>query len=600
VHDVSAPGLDYGLIGNGRIAALIDSNGRIVWWCFPRFDGNPVFSRLLSGDEDKGYTDVVLQNQIRAESSYERNTAIITTTLTDSEGGCVRITDFAPRFVHYGRIFHPVQIVRRIEPVSGLPRIRIRVRPTFHYGIPATDRTIGSSHIRYRGGTEVIRVTTDAPLWYVAEETPFALTGPITLVFGADEPLESAIETTARRFEYETRLWWQSWVRTLAIPYEWQSAVIRAAISLKLCTFDDTGAIVAALTTSIPESPNSGRTWDYRYCWLRDAYFVVQALNHLGNTNSMEAYLDYLTTAVQKAGPLRPVYGIIPGQSLEEWVASDLAGFEGHGPVRVGNAAAEQHQHDVYGSIILAAQQMFVDERLERMGDIALFRRLEQHGELAWRLALQPDAGIWEYRGRWRVHTHSAAMCWVACDRLSSIAQTLGLPIEAETWRERARELRAEVLERAWNPKRGAFTAAFGSDELDASSLLLAEIGLVSPSDPRFISTCEVIERELSRSGHIMRYTANDDFGTPESAFLICRFWLADALAAIGRPAQARDHFSDLLRYRNAYGLMSEDVDPVSGRLWGNLPQTYSMAGIVITAKRLSKGWEQAWSLASL
>jgi len=597
---MNGSGLEYGVIGNGRVAALIDGNGRIVWWCFPRFDGNPVFSRLLAGDEDKGYTDVVLHNQVRAESNYERNTAIITTVLTDSEGGAVRITDFAPRFVLFDRMFHPTQIFRRIEPISGLPRIRIRVRPTFQYGLPATARTLGSSHIRYRGSSEVIRVTTDAPLSYVAEETPFALTRPITLVFGPDEPLESAIETTARRFEYETRRWWQQWVRTLAIPYEWQSAVIRAAISLKLCTFEDTGAIVAALTTSIPEAPNSGRTWDYRYCWLRDAYFVVQALNYLGNTNSMEAYLDYLTNAVQKPGPLRPVYGIVPGQSLEERVAENLAGFEGQGPVRVGNAAADQHQHDVYGSVILAAQQMFVDERLERMGDVALFRRLEKHGELAWRLALQPDSGIWEFRGRWRVHTHSAAMCWVACDRLSSIAQILGLPTEAECWRERARELREEILKRAWNPKRGAFTAAFDSDELDASSLLLAEIGLVAPSDPRFISTCEVIERELSRSGHIMRYVADDDFGTPESAFIICRFWLADALAAIGRTSEARDHFVDLLRYRNTYGLMSEDVDPVTGRLWGNLPQTYSMAGIVITAKRLSKGWEQAWSLASL
>jgi GH15 family glucan-1,4-alpha-glucosidase len=599
VHDVSAPGLDYGLIGNGRIAALIDGNARIVWWCFPRLDGNPVFSRLLSGDEDKGYTDVVLQDQVRAESSYERNTAIISTVLTDAHGGSVRITDFAPRFTLYGRIFHPAQIFRRIEPLSGLPRIRIRVRPTFQYGVPATARTLGSSHIRFAGGTDVVRVTTDGPLSYLAEETPFALIKPITLVFGPDEPFESGVETTGRHFEHETRQWWLKWVRALAVPYEWQSAVIRSAITLKLCTFEDTGAIVAALTTSIPEAAGSGRTWDYRFCWLRDAYFVVQALNHLGNTSSMEAYLDYLTNAIQKSGPLRPVYGIVPSQHLDEWTAKDLAGFEGHGPVRVGNAAAEQHQHDTYGSIILASQQMFVDERLERMGDVSLFRRLEQHGELAWRLALQPDAGIWEYRGRWRVHTHSAAMCWVACDRLSSIANALGLPSEAETWSERARALREEILKQAWHPKRGAFTAAFGSTELDASSLLLAEIGLVAPSDPRFISTCEVIERELTRSGHIMRYTANDDFGTPESAFVICRFWLADALAAIGRTAEARDHFVDLLRYRNTFGLMSEDIDPVTGRLWGNLPQTYSMAGIVITAKRLSKGWEQAWSHGS-
>ena len=596
---MNAPGLDYGLIGNGRIAALVDTNGRIVWWCFPRFDANPAFSRLLAGKEEKGFTDVVLQNQVRSESGYVRNTAIISTILTDSDGASVRITDFAPRFTQFGRMFHPAQIFRRIEPVSGIPRVRIRVRPTFDYGVPARSRTQGSSHVRYAGADEVLRITTDAPLSYVVEETPFALTRPITLVFGPDEPFESGVEATARRFEHETRRYWLEWVRGLSIPFEWQSAVIRAAVSLKLCTFEDTGAIVAAHTTSIPESANSGRTWDYRFCWLRDAYFVVQALNHLGKTRSMEAYLDYLTNATAADGPLRPVYGIVPGQGLEEWTAPDLEGYEGHGPVRVGNAASDQHQHDVYGSIVLAAQQMFVDGRLDRMGDVTLFRRLEQLGELAWRLALQADAGLWEFRGRWRIHTHSAAICWVACDRLSKIAALLGLPTDSEKWLDRARRLREEILSQAWHPKRKAFTAAFGSEELDASSLLLAEIGLVKPDDPRFIATCETLERELIREGHVMRYTAKDDFGLPESAFVICRFWLADALAAIGRVSDARDHFCDLMRFRNPYGLMSEDIDPASGRLWGNLPQTYSMAGIIITAKRLSQDWEQAWSHAS-
>ncbi len=596
---MSAPGLDYGLIGNGRIAALVETNGRIVWWCFPRFDGNPVFSRLLAGSEEKGFTDVMLQDQVRCESSYETNTAIITTVLTDADGGSVRITDFAPRFTQFGRLFQPPQIFRRIEPLSGMPRIRIRVRPTFHYGVPASSRTIGSSHMRFAGGDEVLRVTTDAPVSYLAEEATFALNRPVTLVFGPDEPFQSGVDTTARHFEHETRRHWLEWVRSLSVPYEWQSAVIRAAIALKLCTFDDTGAIVAAHTTSIPESAGSGRTWDYRFCWLRDAYFVVQALNHLGKTRSMEAYLEYLTNAVEKDGPLRPVYGIVPGQGLEEWTAPNLVGFEGHGPVRVGNAAADQHQHDVYGSIVLASQQMFIDERLERMGDVTLYRRLEKLGEIAWRVALQADAGLWEFRGRWRVHTHSAAMCWVACDRLSKMATLVGLPGDAETWRYRAHTLREEILRQAWHPKRKAFTAAFGSEELDASALLLAEIGLVAPDDPRFVATCELMERELIRSGHVMRYTAKDDFGSPESAFVICRFWLADALAAIGRVSEARDHFQDLMRYRNPYGLMSEDIDPATGRLWGNLPQTYSMAGVVITARRVSKSWEQAWSLGS-
>jgi GH15 family glucan-1,4-alpha-glucosidase len=596
---VKSSGLDYGLIGNGRIAALVDRGGRIVWWCFPSFDADPVFCRLLAGEEEKGFTDVVLLDQVRAEAAYERNTAMIVTMLTDAEGGSIRITDFAPRFDLYGRMFHPAQIVRRIEPVSGHPRIRIRVRPTFNYGVPPASRTLGSSHVRYAGADGVLRLTTDAPLSYVAEETAFVLTRPVTLVFGPDEPFESAVEATARRFEEETRSHWQSWVRSLAIPFEWQDAVIRAAITLKLCSFEDTGAIIAAHTTSVPESPGSGRTWDYRYCWLRDAYFVVQALNHLGATNTMVAFLDYITNVAERDGRLKPVYGIVPSRPLDEWIAPDLAGFEGHGPVRVGNAAAEQLQHDVYGSVILAAQQMFVDERLQRMGDRTLFQRLERLGEQAWRLALEPDSGIWEFRGRWRTHTHSAALCWAACDRLARIAERLAIPDAAAHWHDRSESLRRHILREAWHPRRGAFTAAFGTEELDASVLLMAEIGLVTPEDPRFIATCDVIQRELSRGGHLMRYTAADDFGTPESAFVICRFWLADALAAIGRLEEARNHLEDLLAQRNSFGLLSEDIAPATGRLWGNLPQTYSMAGLIITAKRLSHSWEQAWARAS-
>jgi GH15 family glucan-1,4-alpha-glucosidase len=280
---------------------------------------------------------------------------------------------------------------------------------------------------------------------------------------------------------------------------------------------------------------------------------------------------------------------------LDEWIAPELAGFEGHGPVRVGNAAAGQAQHDVYGSVVLAAQHMFLDERLERMGDLALFRALERHAEEAWRLALVPDAGIWEYRGTQRIHTHSASMCWAACHRVGHIARLIGLPSESERWLERATRLRAEILERSWHPARGAFTAGPGTEALDASVLLMAELGIVSPSDPRFLATIDVIERELIRGGHVMRYTAADDFGDPDSAFVICRFWLIDALWAVGRRAEARAHLDDLFAHLNPFGLLSEDIDPHTGRLWGNLPQTYSMAGICISATRLSRKWEEAW-----
>jgi GH15 family glucan-1,4-alpha-glucosidase len=588
--------LDLALIGNCRTAALVDPVGRIVWWCFPRFDSNPIFCRLLAGDEEKGFCDVVLNDLVDARSAYVRNTAILETELTDKQGGRLRITDFAPRFQRYERTFHPPQLVRRITPLAGQPRITIRVRPTEAYGRPMSDLSIGSNHIRYQGAGTVIRLNTDAPLSYVAQETTFPLTRPMTLVLGPDEPFRSAFEATASEFEEHTRNYWLHWTRTLAIPYEWQNEVMRAAITLKMCSFEETGGIVAAHTTSIPEAANSGRNWDYRYCWLRDAYFVTQALNKLGATDTMEAYLNYIMTIVTETdAPLRPVHSVVPGESLFEEIAPNLAGFLGQGPVRVGNQAAEQHQHDVYGSAILAATQMFIDERLPRMGDAALYRRLEPLGERAMRLALKPDAGIWEYRGRERIHTHSVSICWAACDRLAQIGRRLGNHERALLWAERAASLREEIFTRAWRDDKKAFVGAFEGDELDASVLLLAELGLIAADDPRFVSTCEAIGRDLMRSGRIMRYTARDDFGWPETAFLVCNFWYIDALAEIGRRDEARELFSDLLERRNAFGIFSEDIHPETGVLWGNIPQTYSMAAIIDSAMRLSIKWEAAW-----
>jgi len=437
-----------------------------------------------------------------------------------------------------------------------------------------------------------VRLTTDAPLSYVENEASFVLTRPVHMVFGTDEPFDGALETTCRDFCERTRDYWQEWVRRLAFSIDWQDEIIRAAITLKLCNYEETGAIVAALTTSIPEGPGSGRTWDYRYCWMRDAFFVVSALNRIGATRTMEDFISYiLTIATGRADALRPLYGVVHTDSLEERTAEALAGYGGDGPVRIGNAAVNQDQHDVYGSIIMAATPMFFDRRLPRPGDAALFRVLEPLGEQAARLALVPDAGIWEYRGRKRVHTHSAAMCWAGCQRLEAIATHLGLADRAQYWGAIANRLGAEVLLGAWNPKRKAFSGAFGSDDLDASALLLAELGLIASDDPRFVSTVEAIEGELRRDFHVMRYAAADDFGKPETAFLICRFWLIDAKWEIGRREEARDMFVDALRLRNRYGLLSEDVHPVSGKLWGNFPQTYSMSGLILSAIKLSRSW---------
>jgi len=594
----SAQHLDLALIGNSCAGALVDSGARIVWWCFPHFDSDPVFSRLVAGDEEKGFCDIVLERSVSAESRYLRNTAIVETILTDSAGGKLRVSDFAPAFYRFEREYRPPQIIRRIEPVAGLPRVTIRVRPTHDYGLATTNVVVGSNHIRYIGGVNVLRLTSDAPLSYIVNEIAFPLTRPVNLIFGQDDPFLSAIDATSREFLDRTRDYWHDWARYLAVPFEWQSAVVRAAITLKLCSFKETGAIIAAHTTSIPEAPSSSRNWDYRYCWLRDAYFVVDALNRLGATQTMESYIHYITTIATDANTIQPVHGIVPFSSLTESVAPNLKGFLGHGPVRIGNQAASQTQNDVYGSVVLAATQMFVDERLPKMGDESLYRMLEALGKRAIAVAFDPDAGLWEYRTCARAHTYSATLCWAACDRLGRIARRLNIADHAEYWEAQAHALRERILSEAWDERLGTVTGAFGEPVLDASVLLISELGLLPPSDVRFVKTCATIGRELTRNGRIMRYVAPDDFGAPETSFLACNFWYMDALRQIGRAEEAREMFESVLANRNAYGLLSEDIHPETGELWGNLPQSYSMAGIINTATRLSSSWEEAWARA--
>ncbi|HSD59804.1 MAG TPA: glycoside hydrolase family 15 protein [Burkholderiales bacterium] len=592
--------LDLGLIGNCSVGALVDPQGEIVWACLPRFDGDAVFCSLLRGErrpDDIGFMAVDLLDFARSEQAYLTNTAILVTRLHDSRGGAVEITDFAPRFRQFGRMFRPMMLVRRIRRVSGNPRVCLRVRPACGYGAQRPAVTCGSNHVRYVVPDLVLRLTTNASVTAIVEELPFLLEDEVTLLLGPDETVADSASEIGRRFQSETAAYWHEWVRYLAIPYEWQDAVIRAAITLKLNAYDDTGAVVAAMTTSVPEAAGSRRNWDYRYCWLRDGYFVVNALNRLSTTRTMERYLGYIVNiaAGTPDGVLQPVYRIDGRSMLEEREVPSLPGYRGMGPVRVGNQAFRQVQHDVYGSAILAAAHVFFDRRLVRVGDEALFRRLELLGERSLQVFDRPDAGIWELRGSARVHTFSSVMCWAACDRLARIAEHLGLAERSAYWRSGAERIHRAVCEGAWSQSRNAFVATTGGDSLDASLLLLNEVGFLRADDPRFAGTVAAIERELRHGDFIFRYVEQDDFGVPENAFLVCTFWYIYALAALGRSEEARALFEKLLARRNRHGLLAEHIDPRTGEQWGNFVQTYSMVGLINSAIRLSIRWDQAF-----
>jgi len=588
------PSLSLGVIGNCAFSALVDARARIVWCCLPRFDGDPVFNALLDPSDKGSAFAIEIENFSHSKQWYEHNTAVLRTQLFDTSGQAIEITDFAPRFYRRSRFFRPMTLVRRVRPIHGAPRIRVALDIRYDWGRTRPAVTQGSNHLRYVGDALTLRLNTDAPIAHLLSRQPFVLTREHNFLLGADESLADGIADTARLFEEETLSYWRKWSQRLHLPLEWQEAVIRAAITLKLSLFEDTGAIVAAMTTSIPEAPNSGRTWDYRFCWLRDAFFVVRALNSLSEVGTMEDYLRWLSNVVVQAGGghIQPLYGIGLERELPEATYGHLGGYRNMGPVRVGNQAQEHFQHDVYGNVVLGAAQSFHDHRLLHRAGEAEFLRLETVGEQAVRNYDQPDAGMWELRTRARVHTSSALMCWAACDRLGKIAVTLKQADRATYWHGHANTMRERILRESWSEERQAFAESFGGRDLDASVLLMIEVGFIDPKDPRFIATVDALEKYLCDGPYMRRYEAPDDFGKPETAFNICTFWRIDALARIGRKAQAREIFETMLAARNHVGLLSEDTHPVTGEMWGNFPQTYSMVGIINAAVRLSAPWD--------
>ncbi|MEZ5956108.1 MAG: glycoside hydrolase family 15 protein [Hyphomonadaceae bacterium] len=588
--------LDLAPIGNCAASALVDRNGVFVWACVPRIDGDPMFSALLSGEDPaqvkRGVWAIDLIDQVSTVQSYERNTPILRTTLTDSRGGAIEIVDFCPRFHRHHRPYRPLAFIRVVRPLSGSPRIRVRLTPTTDWGARDAEITTGSNHIRYRV-PGMMRLTTTAPVSHVLHGRVFRLEEELVFFLGPDEPFDSNLRDVARSMLDNTTLYWRHWTRMLATPLDWQSDVIRAAITLKLCVHEETGAIVAAMTTSIPEAPNSGRNWDYRYCWLRDAYYTVQALNRLGAADILEGYLGYLRNIIDATpnGRIQPLYGVGMEPILAETEVRTLPGYRGMRPVRVGNQAHEHHQHDVYGQIVLSTAQAFYDTRLFRPAGIDDFYALESVGDRAYDVYAKPDAGLWEFRTRTSVHTYSALMCWAACDRLANAAHRLDLFERAAHWRARAEEIRNAIETKAWNANLGRFAATLGGREMDASLLQMVDTRFLAANDPRFLATLEHLEHDLRRGDVVLRYSDDDDFGKPETAFNFCTFWLIEALYLVGRREEARALFDQMLSRRTRAGLLSEDCDVSTGAPWGNYPQTYSLAGLINCAVLLSDSW---------
>ncbi len=584
---------ELGLIGNCQFSALIHRCGEVVWCCLPRFDAEPLFSTLLDR-ENGGRFCICPASGESGTQRYIPNTNVLETTF-QTPSGSFRVIDFAPRFVLHGRSFRPTQLIRILEPIEGAPRIKVSCEPRLGWSKARPVIESGSHHFRFQGFGAQVRLTTDLPLSYLNGKE-FTLTARHHMILTWGAPIEEPIAALCDRFLGETIRHWQGWVKHCDIPPNFQHEVIRSALALKLHCFEDTGAIIASMTTSIPESRGSGRTWDYRYCWLRDSYYVLNTFGLLGRFEEREQFVQYLLNIAGGAPglDLAPLYRVDGSSNLEESILSDWPGYEGEQPVRIGNGAALHAQHDIYGEMVLALTPIFLDERMTDERSPAALKLIEGLARRAISLSGVPDAGIWEYRTEWKAQTFSSLMCWAAADRMTSIAARHAPQLSAE-FRAAAARIHDEVMAQAWNPAKNSFVGHYGGGDLDASLLQMTRLRFLPPGDPKLNSTIDAIQKDLGRGDWLQRYSLNDGFGKPTVAFVICTFWLIEALASAGRRDAARALFDRIHQAISPLGLLSEDYDPSEPRMWGNFPQTYSHVGLIHAAFAASPSWYEVW-----
>lgn len=581
-----SPPLDHGLIGNGRLLALISPTSSVDWLCLPRFDSPSVFGRLLDKEIGGTFRILVGGEERRGEQSYVQNTNVLVTRF-QTDGGAFEVYDFAPRHVRGLGVEMPLEMVRLVRPIAGEPRIAIDLDPRPDYGRGKPTVQVHAVGASYETPNDRFFVQTNLPVPFLENRTEFVLRTPTYFVFSCAQPSEPTHLSLVERSLSETIAGWRYWAKTCALPTFAPDWVLRSALCLKLHVYEDTGAIIAATTTSVPEALGTERTWDYRYCWLRDAAFVVEALRRLSHLYEGERFISFLRH-VSESGPLQPLVrigGEAPGAEL---LLPHLAGYSGNGHVRIGNAAAEQRQHDLNGELILCLQTLLTDPRIVLEEQGSFMPLVERLVEEAIRIAPEPDMGIWEFRTMLRHYTFSRAMCWVAMDRGARLARAFERHDLADRWQKKADEERQVVLERGYNPDLGHFTQALDGLHPDASNLLLPTLGLIDGRDPRFLSTLDKYEEKLARGGLMLRYANDDDFGETTSAFTLCSFWWAEALALAGRLDEAIKVFERLLTHANPLRLFSEDIDPHSGALLGNFPQAYTHVGLIHAAVTIS------------
>ena len=582
---------DMGVIGNCAYMAYIDRKASVQWMCWPRFDSSFIFGKLL--DDKKGGEFSIIPNSDYYDTKqyYTENTNILCTEF-ESEFSSFRVTDFAPRFEQQERYYKPTMLIRKVEPLKGTPRIKVKCNPVGDYGETKPEVYQGSSHIRYMGLGKQVRLSTNVPLNYLLNEEVFVLNEPMYLILTYGVPLEGPIGYTAEDFLRRTTLYWRNWVKSTSIGAFYQKSIIRSALLLKIKQYEDTGAIIAAGTTSLPEHPGSGRNWDYRFCWMRDSYYTLTAFNNIGHFEELERYFHYIeNTTVSEEERFQPLYAIDGKKDLVEKII-DLDGYAHGGdnkPVRIGNQASEHIQNDVYGQVIVTLLPLYIDSRFN--GEMRIKSdRLIMHALKMIEFTMdEPDAGLWEFRYLAQRHCYTYLFHWAGSCAAIKVAELLKHE-EMFKLATKLKKVSADRINECYRKDPGYFSQAIETDNFDASCLQLITMGYIDPASEQAKKHLMEMEKALkTEDGLFYRYKHNDDFGEVKSTFLICAFWYVEALAAVGRVSEAIEIFERLNSYSNHLGLLSEDVDAKSGSQWGNFPQAYSHVGHVNAAYRISR-----------
>lgn len=585
--------LDYGIIGNCKSAALISKTGSLDWCCLPNFNSASVFAKIL--DKKKGGSfSFEVDDTYTVTQRYLWKTNILSTTFT-SEEHAFQVLDFMPRYIKSdGSFYAPPDVIRFVRVLKGTPSLVVKYEPKLNY---AKEKTYTDDHNFYiksftqEGKYDSLYLYSNIDYNRILNQEEITLTENVFFLMGYHEKLrEQNLERAYLKFQL-TKSYWMKWSENTTKYDLYNEEIARSALVLKALTYDKSGAVLAAATTSLPETIGEVRNWDYRFCWIRDASMVIKVMSGLGHFQSAQNFLQFIIDIIpDKDEKIQIMYGIDGEKNLTEQILHHLDGYKESKPVRIGNAAYIQRQNDIYGILMEVIYQQFLrfETTLENSEELwTITRGIVRIVEAHWK---EPDKGIWEFRTEERQFTFSKLLCWVAVDRAVKIGEILRKGINADKWKELRQEIYDDIYQNAWNEEMQAYTQSYGSFDLDASTLLMEDYGFIHARDPRYISTVKATQRELCVDGLMYRYKNKDDFGLPSSSFTICTFWLINSLYKIGEQEKSQKMFDQLLSYSNHLGLFSEDIDFKTKRLLGNFPQAYSHLALIETATHFSKG----------